>query len=304
MNILTNIFIIIFMGLFLGCSAKPYIKETKLLMGTLIEITCQDKEAIKEAFKEIERLENLLSKFNPKSEISTLNKQKELLASETTCDIIKKAIYYSEISGGAFDISIAPLSDIWKKAISEKSLPKHEIVLEKLNNIGNDKIIIKECFITLKNNASLDLGGIAKGYAVDKAIKKIRDMGIESAMVNAGGNIYCLGKKQNKKWKIGIQDPRNPNRITNKIELENQAVATSGDYEQYFEVENKRYSHIINPKTGYPVNNGIISVTVIANDATTADILSTSCFVLGEENSNKLINNFPGAAIVNIVKNE
>lgn len=292
------------MGLFLGCSAKPYIKETKLLMGTLIEITCQDKEAIKEAFKEIERLENLLSKFNPKSEISTLNKQKELLASETTCDIIKKAIYYSEISGGAFDISIAPLSDIWKKAISEKSLPKHEIVLEKLNNIGNDKIIIKECFITLKNNASLDLGGIAKGYAVDKAIKKIRDMGIESAMVNAGGNIYCLGKKQNKKWKIGIQDPRNPNRITNKIELENQAVATSGDYEQYFEVENKRYSHIINPKTGYPVNNGIISVTVIANDATTADILSTSCFVLGEENSKKLINNFPGAAIVNIVKNE
>ena len=292
------------MGLFLGCSAKPYIKETKLLMGTLIEITCQDKEAIKEAFKEIERLENLLSKFNPKSEISTINKQKELLASETTCDIIKKAIYYSEISGGAFDISIAPLSDIWKKAISEKSLPKHEIVLEKLNNIGNDKIIIKECFITLKNNASLDLGGIAKGYAVDKAIKKIRDMGIESAMVNAGGNIYCLGKKQNKKWKIGIQDPRNPNRITNKIELENQAVATSGDYEQYFEVENKRYSHIINPKTGYPVNNGIISVTVIANDATTADILSTSCFVLGEENSKKLINNFPGAAIVNIVKNE
>jgi FAD:protein FMN transferase len=282
-----------------GCSDKPYIKKTRLLMSTIIEITAQDGQAIDAAFKEFERLEKLLNKFAPDSEISRLNQLKELKMSESGYAIIKKSTYFNKISNGAFDITISPLADLWKKAISSNALPDKIDIDNNLKNIGSDKILIKENYIVkLAQNTQIDLGGIAKGYAVDAAISILRDRGVKSALVNAGGNMYCLGKRYDKKWSIGIQDPRNPEKIVRKLELENQGISTSGDYQQFFIHKNKRYSHIINPKTGYPVDNDLESVTVIADDATTADVLSTTIFVLGQEKGYALIKNMPGVKTI------
>jgi len=138
---------------------------------------------------------------------------------------------------------------------------------------------------------SLDLGGIAKGYAVDKAIVVLRKEGIEAALLNAGGDIYCLGgRDKNKKWRVALQHPRKKNSILTVLELEDMACATSGDYQKYIQIDGRRYSHIINPKSGYPCTDVPASVTVLAEDCASADALATSIFVLGPKKGIDLIN--------------
>jgi len=222
-------------------------------MGTTAEIICQDKEAINIAFKEIERLEKLLNRFDPNSEISKLNRQGFYKVSEETLEIIKKSIEFSKISQAAFDITIGPLADLWKERIKSTSfsLPEEKEILERLKLVGSDYILIDEKKSIIKftqKGISLDLGGIAKGYAVDCVVKKLKSKGIKNCLVRIGGNIYCLGKKGNRKWRIGIQHPRKPKRFFDFIDLEDKAIDTSGDYEQFRIFKGKRYSHIINPK--------------------------------------------------------
>lgn len=270
------------------------------MMGTFVEITCQDKAAINAAFEEIKKVERTANKFLRQSEISILNKNGEIKASPDFLNLIKESKKYYALSSGAFDITVSPLVDIWKNKItraqekkSEMLLPAEDELEDKLGLVGSDKIFINEQESLVKftqAGMSIDLGGIAKGYAVDKAVLRLKALGINSALINAGGNIYCLGKKGKRKWHIGIQHPRNPEKLLFYLDLENQAVATSGDYEQYFMLGGKRYSHIIDPKTGYPVNNGLASVTIIAEDAATADALSTAVFVLGKEKGQALLN--------------
>lgn len=269
------------------------------MMGTFVEIICQDKTAINSAFEEIREIEKLANKFAPDSEISRLNKNGQVKASGDFISLIKESLKYYGLSGGAFDITASPLVDIWKQKIKEAEEKKSALLLpdknelkDKLRLVGSDKILVNDADQFIKftqSQMSIDLGGIAKGYAVDKAVKRLKAQGINSALVNAGGNLYCLGRKGKRKWRIGIQHPRNPQKLLFYLDLENQATATSGDYEQYFILGGKRYSHIINPKTGEPVNNGIVSVTIIAPDAATADALSTSVFVLGKEQGLRLV---------------
>lgn len=288
-----------------GCSAKPYHKETRVMMGTFVEITCQDKTAMNAAFEEIKKIEKIANKFDPASEVSQLNKNGQIKASPDFLNLIRESKKYYALSGGAFDITVSPLVDIWKNKIKEAQEKKSEILLpandqlkDRLGLVGSDKIFINqdESLVQftpdpLKGQAgmSIDLGGIAKGYAVDKAVLRLKAMGINSCLVNAGGNLYCLGRKGKRKWHIGIQHPRDPGKLLFYLDLENQAVATSGDYQQYFMLGGKRYSHIINPKTGYPVDNAMVSVTIITKDAATADILSTTVFVLGKEKGENLL---------------
>jgi len=294
-----------------GCSFNPYHTESRLLMGTIVEITCQDRSAIGAAFEEIKRIEKIANKFDTASEISLLNEKGEIKASEDLLNLVRESLNIYRLSEGAFDITINPVASIWKEEIkkadskkSEVALPAAEEIREKLSLVGSDKIVIDETQSLIKfiqPGVSIDLGGIAKGYAVDAAVKRLKELGITSALVNAGGNIYCMGRKNNRKWHIGIQDPRRPQKISYYLDLENQGAATSGDYQQFFVSAGKRYSHIIDPKTGYPVDNGIISVTIIAPNAALADGLSTAVFVLGIEKGialvKKLGNNI-GAKII------
>jgi thiamine biosynthesis lipoprotein ApbE len=275
-----------------GCTQSPYYKESRMMMGTIVEITCQDKSAINAGFEEIKRIEKIADNFDPASEISRLNQDGHIKASNELMEMVRESLKYNFLSAGAFDITINPVVALWKERIkksqdekAEVSLPSQDEIKDRLRLTGSDKISINEnesSIVFSQPAMSIDLGAIAKGYAVDKAIARLKERGINSAMVNAGGNIYCLGKKGKRKWRVGIQHPRKPQNLLFTLELENQAVATSGDYQQYFIAGGRRYSHIIDPKTGYPVDNKVISATITAPTAAQADGLSTSVFVLGK----------------------
>jgi len=274
-------------------------------MGTFVEVTSFDKKAASIVFAEVKRIENLLSKYNSESEVSRLNNIGKLTVSPETFYIIKKSKEFWQASNGAFDITVAPLVELWGFRDKKYYVPQEEEIKNTLNLVGSDKIILHDSdnmieFETL--GTKIDLGAIAKGYAVDCAVNKLKKAGIKSCLINAGGQIYCLGDKFGQPWKVAIQDPQKDGFI-DYLELKNQAVATSGDYEQYFIKENKRYAHIFNPKTGYPAESDVISVTVIAPDGLTADALATAIFVLGKAKGTELAKKFSEVKVKIIEKN-
>ncbi|MBU1853157.1 MAG: FAD:protein FMN transferase [Candidatus Omnitrophica bacterium] len=221
-------------------------------------------EAKEEAFKEIERIEKLFSKFDEDSEVAKVNRlagEKEIIVSLELFNIIKRALYYSRISKGSFDITSAPL----------KKGRYRDIILDQ------NRLSVH----FLDKDIKIDLGGIAKGYAVDRAKGILLLHGIESALIDIGGNIYTIGSPPRKKsWQIGIQDPREKDNIIYRLSLKNRAVATSGNYE--------RPSHIIDPANGMP-SREVLSVTVVTDSAEAADALSTAIFVMGIEDGAGLI---------------
>ena len=289
-----------------GCQNKPLYKDTQVMMGTFVEVVSADKRAGGIAFEEIKRIENLLSKYNPQSEVSQLNKLGKLKVSPETFYIIKKAIEFWRLSDGAFDITVAPLADLWGFTGKKYNLPKDEEIKNTLKLVGSDKIILQDKDNVVKfriPGTKIDLGAIAKGYAVDCAVKKLKEAGINSCLINAGGQIYCLGDNFGTPWKVAIKNPRGKT-VIGYLKLKDKAVATSGDYEQYFFKNNKRYSHILNPKTGYPADSGIVSVTVVAQDGLTSDALATAIFVLGKAKGQALVKRFPDIEVKIIEKKQ
>jgi thiamine biosynthesis lipoprotein len=282
-----------------GFRSKPLYKNTQVLMGTFVEVTSSDKAAASIVFSEIKRLESLLSKYNPDSEIAKLNKAGKLNVSPDTLYIINKSKEFWLESDGAFDITVGPLIDLWGFTNKEYYVPKQEEITNALGLVGMNKIVVNDLNNVVEfmfSNMKIDLGAIAKGYALDCAIKKLKERGINSCLINAGGQVYCLGDKFGSPWKVAVKNPRGEKAI-DYLELKDCSVATSGDYEQYFIKGNKRYSHILNPKSGYPADSGIVSVTVIAPSGLTADALSTSIFVLGKEKGMELAKKFQGVQV-------
>ncbi len=278
-----------------ACSKNNYSKRSEFLMGTVVEITCADQRAIDIAFNEIKRVEKLLSKYIPESEVSKLNEFGKLKVGPDLLHVLKKAKEFYLVSNGAFDVTVGPLVDIWKKAIKNNILPKSEDIKKAKQLVGFDKVLLDEKELTvafLKEGIEIDLGAIGKGYAVDCAIKKVRDFGIQSCIIAVAGDIYCLGDKNGEPWQVGIQHPRNNKELLDVLSLKDQAVSTSGDYQQMFIVGDKRYFHIIDPHTGYPAESMVVSATVLAQDCLTADALATTIFVLGKEKGLDLVNYF------------
>ncbi len=284
-----------FLCIFLcGCQNQQLYKDSQVMMGTFVEVTSPDKEAAGIVFSEIKRIEGLLSKYNPDSEVSRLNKSGRLTVSPDTFYIIKKSKAFWQVTDGAFDITVAPLVDLW--GFTEKSFhkPDDAQIKKALGFVGSDKIILTENNNVVEfmlSGMKIDLGAIAKGYALDCAVKKLRAAGINSCLINAGGQVYALGDKFGRPWRIAVKDPRSSG-INGSLELKDKSAATSGDYEQFFLKGNKRYGHILNPKTGYPADSRVISVTVIAPDGLTADALSTAIFVLGKAGGEALARKF------------
>ena len=244
--------------------------------------------------------EKVGSKKNPSSKeyakilLSLKNAiDKVLLEGEDLIETINRSIYYGDLSDGAFDITVQPVLDLYTYSFTElKRPPTDEEIKSAVKEIGYKNIVINGTSIEFtKPNMKITLGGIAKGYAVEKAINILKQKGIKHALVNAGGNMRAIGNKGNKtnneKWSIALQNPRKTDEYITLIYLDNNAVSTSGDYERYFN-ENKTFHHIINPKTGYSATD-LISVTIVADNAYDADALSTSVFVLGPEKGLKLI---------------
>jgi thiamine biosynthesis lipoprotein len=204
--------------------------------------------------------------------------------SPETIQVIKKAQQISELSEGGFDITVAPITELWRKAREKKIPPSAEEVKEKLGLVNFKNIELnREGKVYLKKKGmAIDLGGIAKGYAVDRAFDVLRSLGYKNLIVNAGGDLRAGGLKNNQPWSIGIQNPREPKKILTRIPVSDMAVATSGDYERFLIYEGKRYHHIFNPRDGFPAE-GCQSVTIVTKDGMTADGLATAVFVLGPE---------------------
>ncbi len=233
---------------------------------------------------------------DPESEISRVNRlasKEPVKISEEVYQVLKEALRYSRLTSGAFDVSIRPLSALWGEKGKLKEVPEVEEIKKRLALVNYKNIILDERDQTIEfkgEGMALDLGGIAKGYALDYTIRVLKRRGIKEALINAGGDIRVIGEKS---WKIGLQHPRKEEEVLAVIELKDQAVATSGDYQRYFIKEGKRYHHIINPETGYPADR-CMSVTIIGPSATQTDILATGVFVLGPEEGMELIESLEG----------
>ncbi|MFA5039329.1 MAG: FAD:protein FMN transferase [Candidatus Omnitrophota bacterium] len=279
-----------------GCQ-KPLYKQTEFLMGTFVEVRSRDARASAIVFEEFRKLEEIFNIFDPESELSRLNKNQSAVVSEPLFAILKEAREFHRASAGAFDAAIRPLTQLWKKSMAKKELPGPEDVREALSLAGSDNIYLNEDtreVRLLKSGASVDLGGIVKGFALDRAVEKLKESRIDSVLVNAGGNVFCLGANGSRPWRAGIQDPFGGKKVLRSLVLEDQAASTSGDYQQYFELDGKRFSHIIDPRTGYPADSGVVSATLVSADASTGDALSTACVVLGVEKSREMLAAFPG----------
>ncbi len=291
-------------------------KKAILSMGTVFEVSAyaSDKNRVEKAFndvlKEVNRLDLLMSNYKEESELSKVNKN---AASEPTyCDnelayIIEQSLQYSDITDGAFDITIGPLMKKWGFFKGQGKIPAKEDLESVLESVSYKNIIIEEKIkkslfrdpsivktVSFKNpDTQIDLGGIGKGYAVDMATRILKGNMIRSALINFAGNIYAYGTPPGKEsWVIGLQHPRKSEGLLSSFEIKDKAVSTSGDYEKFFTIDGKRYSHIIDPRTGNPVK-GIVSVTIIADNATRADALSTGVFVLGLDKGMELIETLP-----------
>jgi FAD:protein FMN transferase len=287
-----------------GCQQPQLHRETQVLLGTYVEVVSPDPRAPEIVFSEIRRIEGMLSKYQPESEVSRLNKDGQVKASPEMLYIIEKSVGFWELSQGAFDVTVGPLMDIWGFTKKEFRQPSPEEIEGALKIIGSNKIILNKQDYVVKfmlPGMRIDLGAIAKGFAVDRAVRKLKDAGISSCLINAGGQIYGLGDKFGRPWKVAIRSPLAEG-IAGYLEIKDQAVSTSGDYEQYFEKDKRRFSHIMNPRTGYPEDTKIISATVIAGDGLTADALSTSIVVMGKDKGLALGKKFPGVSIKLIEK--
>ncbi|MBU1727014.1 MAG: FAD:protein FMN transferase [Candidatus Omnitrophica bacterium] len=269
------------------------------MMGTFVEVVSPDESASGIVFDEISRIEGLLSKYKAESEVSRLNNEGRLRVSPETLYILAKSKEFWYLSEGAFDVTVGPLADIWGFNEKKFRVTTESEIKSTLKYVGMDKIDLNNSDNVVKfkiPGIKIDLGAIAKGYALDCSINKLKEKGVKDCLINAGGQIYCLGKKGDTPWKVAVRRPRS-NALSDKLRLENKSIATSGDYEQFFIKEGKRYSHILNPKTGYPADSGILSVTVISTEATTADALATAVFVLGKEKGLRLAKKFPGTKV-------
>lgn len=240
-------------------------------------------EAFKNVEQELYRLDSLMSRGRETSDVYKLNESGFGEVSPDTAAAIDAALGVSRETNGAFDITIAPLIDAWGFFNQDYHVPSDAELQSVLPEIGYANVELSENSVTLKNGARIDLGGIAKGYACESAARILRNGGVSSALISFGGSsIKALGvRPDGKPWKIGITNPLTPTEYFLTLEISDECVSTSGSYERFFEENGKKYHHILDPSTGRPAENGLVSVSVICPDGARADALSTALFVMG-----------------------
>lgn len=285
-----------------GCEKNIYpISKTEFMLDTVITITIYDgdPDALDGAMTLCKKYENLLSKTIETSDVYKINHSNGTLTqvSPDTAELLNTALNIAKTSNGAFDPTVLPLVEIWD--VRNRTVPPEEAeIKENLDYVNYNNIIINGTTVTSKKNAQLDLGGIAKGFIADKVKQYLMSKGVTSAVINLGGNTLLIGNKQGQNFSVGLQKPFGKNgELSAVLNLTDKTVVTSGIYQRYFEFENKIYHHIIDPKTGYPCDNEITSVTVITDSSTVADGLSTACLNLGIDNGTKLAKQYDAELI-------
>ncbi len=276
---------------FVGCSEEK-VSRTVMVMDTVATVECYGdnaKEACDKAISEIQRLELLFSPWIETSEIYKINKNAHLSPVKTDGEVfsvLERCIEVSKITDGAFDITLKPLKDVWNMKSESPTVPSQELIDGALVMCGYENLVLKDgCVSFKKEGMALDLGGAVKGYAADKAAEVIKNAGVKNALIDIGGNVYTLGKSpKGREWKIGLQHPgKDRGEYFKTIELSDKTCVTSGSYERYFEENGKVYHHIMDRKTGYSADSGLISVSVTGKSSFEADMASTAAFVMGKE---------------------
>ena len=299
---------LVLMSFFLSISilsAQKSYSESSILMGSSFQITVvaeeEDfaKESLAIAKKEIIRIENLISSWDEKSETSRVNRNAGIAPVEVSkelFDLIFRAQQISKLSSGAFDLTFAAIDKLWSFDGKESEMPKPEIIKASIFNIGHQLIQLDEEALTVflpRKDMKIGFGAIGKGYAADRAKQVLVERGVLGGIINASGDINTWGTKPDgSSWTIGIVNPMNNKKVFSWFSLEQNAVVTSGDYEKFTEINGKRYSHIIDPRTGIP-SQGIVSCTVFAGKAELADAIATAIFVMGVESGLFLIDQLP-----------
>ena len=288
---------------FAGEAKAEWHQREEAIMGTrvAVELWTEDaalaERAMNAVIAEMHRTDELMSTYRPESQLSRVNDEAAKHPVEVVpeiIDVVEQALAFSRLTDGAFDVTYASVGYLYD--YRERRRPSEADIAQHLPAVDYRQVVVNRVEGTiafLKEGVRIDLGGIAKGYAVDRSIELLNRLGIRHAMVNAGGDTRLLGDRGGRPWVVGIRDPRSENRMILRLPLEDESISTSGDYERYFEEDGVRYHHILEPGTGKAAR-GIRSVTVIGSKSVETDALSTSVFVLGIERGMHLVGRLPG----------
>ena len=258
-------------------------------MDTVMSLTAYGshaREAIDSASAEIQRLDKLFSISSETGDIYRVNRDGEGDLSEDTRSLLASALEYGKDTNGIFDCTIEPVMEAWGFTTKNYRIPSDSELAELLSHVDASTVTLSGNHVTLPEDVKLDLGGIAKGFTSARVMEVFKNSGVTSGIISLGGNVQTLGTKPDEKlWRVGIQDPNDLNAMFAVVEVSDEAVITSGAYQRYFEENGVHYHHIIDPRTGYPAESGLTSVTIISPDGTLADALSTSLFIMGPDDA-------------------
>jgi thiamine biosynthesis lipoprotein len=291
--------------LLLVCAAPAHadwMERTEAIMGTrcYVELWADDpvkgNDAIDAVMAELRRIDNLMSHYKPESQLSQINQyanERPVQVDKELFDLIKLSTHYSQITEGAFDITYASVGYLYD--YPRHIRPTEEQIRDKLPSVNWRNMLLDEEHHTVRfehPGMRIDLGGIGKGYAVDRGIDILKARGIDRALVTAGGDSRIIGDRMGRPWLVAVRHPDDPNKVVTRIPLKDSAVSTSGDYERYFDEGGVRYHHIIDPRTGHSASK-VRSATILAPTATQTDGMSKTAFVLGPEKALEIINRMP-----------
>ena len=295
-------------------SKEDITTKTNYIMGTIMNISIYDdvdEKIFEDSFDIIRDIEKKMSLNIDDSEINNLNKNgfnNFVNVSDQTLFVLKKSMEYSKLSEGYFDVTVGPLVELWGIGSENARVPSSDEIKSAISKIDYKSVQIDGNKVKLdKDNMIIDLGGVAKGYAADEVAQYLKSKGVKKAIIDLGGNVYTLGSKEkNVPWTVGIQNPLNEKRgdFIGVINVSDKSVVTSGVYERYLEKDGKKYHHILDPFTGYPVDNELLSVTIVSNESIDGDALSTSVFALGVQRGYELVKSLKDVEAIFVTKNK
>lgn len=288
--------LLIFSFFLCGCQKTTPLSSKEFCLDTIVQITLYDsssKNILNNCFDLCKKYELVFSTNNKKSELYKLNHSVHKLENQSISkelyQVIKQGLYYSELSNGAFDITIGSISSLWD--FKNNIIPQNHLIKEHLQDVSYKNIVLEKNEIRFLNEKTMiDLGAIAKGYIADQIKDYLLKKNVTSALINLGGNILCVGQKQQQPFLIGVTNPQETSDSILSLNINDLSVVTSGTYQRYIETDSKKYHHILNPLTGYSYENGLSAVTIISKSSIQGDALSTVCFSLGKEKGIELLN--------------
>ena len=294
-------------GMLCSCDRNVYpLSSTQIMMDTVVTVTIYDgdDDVLTGAMQLCKKYENLLSKTLQGSDVYKINHAngQPVTVDDDTAELLRIALEIAQKSDGTFDPTVLPLVELWD-VNNATTAPNDADIQAALTSVGYQSILLDGNVVTAKNGAKLDLGGIAKGFIADKVPAYLKENGIKSAIINLGGNTVLVGQKNGGDFSVGVQKPfGKQNELCATVMLRDKTAVTSGTYQRYFEQNGRLYHHIIDPKTGYPTDNGLDAVTVVTDSSAVADGLSTACLILGLEKGKALAKIY-GAELIFVDKN-